>query len=156
MIILIYQLIYFSLYLQVTEEGRQVEGVYVHYRPGRILHMSTPSVAPPLVDSLSSSTLLHSGVNGVGLHNLHNYQTNSKDSGEVSSPGLSNSTAEMMLSPWSTVTVMNAFASSYMLSNLSANTEYEVFLEPFSDTETGQPTALLTNQTLENGEWLVV
>lgn len=145
-------------FLQVTEEGRQVEGVYVHYRPRRMLHVSSPSDVIPMVDSLSSSVISHDVYSGhrqvrgnhPHLHpHLGNDTTFSRDhpNSGGGQPGGGSSTT-----PWSTVTVMNAFASSYVLSRLSANTEYEVFLAPFSDTETGQPTALLTNVTFEAGE----
>ena len=123
----------------MTEEGREVEGVYVHYRPKQVLHMNSP-----LVDSLSSSTLID---HDRRMRNNHYSTAISNSTQKHVSPVEETSPA----SPWSTVTVMNAFASSYVLSKLSANTEYEVFLEPFSDTETGQPTALLNNVTFEAG-----
>ncbi|KAF2367059.1 Fibronectin type III [Trinorchestia longiramus] len=125
---------------RVTEEGRQVEGVYVHYRPRRVLHLTSPTGdLGPVVDSLSSSVISRDHFKGVSNRGLLNHST----AFDTNSSMKSNQS-------WSTVTVMNAFASSYVLSRLSANTEYEVFLAPFSDTETGQPTALLTNITFEN------
>lgn len=135
----------FDVNQQVTEEGRHVEGVYVHYRPRRVLHMSPNADVTPMMDSLSSSVISHdlfSGHTGRG----GNIYPSGKSVLSSTSDDSFGSTA-----PWSTVTVMNAFASSYVLSRLSSNTEYEVFLAPFSDTETGQPTALLTNVTFESG-----
>nr|XP_045610219.1 roundabout homolog 1-like [Procambarus clarkii] len=43
---------------------------------------------------------------------------------------------------------MNAGASSYVLTRLAPNTEYEVFLVPFVRTEEGLPTELRVNTTL--------
>ncbi|XP_047739528.1 protein sax-3 isoform X2 [Hyalella azteca] len=123
---------------RVTEEGRLVEGVYVHYRPRRVLHMSPPQETSQ-VDSLSSSVISRDHFTGASNHRHVNH-----------SIAVATDASLRSNHSWSTVTVMNAFASSYVLSRLSPNTEYEVFLAPFSDTETGQPTALLTNITFEN------
>lgn len=48
---------------------------------------------------------------------------------------------------------MNAGASSYVLTRLTPNTEYEVFLVPFVRTEEGLPTHLRVNTTLPDGEY---
>lgn len=136
---------------KVTEEGRHVEGVYVHYRPRRILHLSSSASVKSVVDSLSSSVISHDLFSGHLMHgqNFNSFHPHNNDSA-------TNSYLDLESSPWSTVTVMNAFASSYVLSRLSPNTEYEVFLAPFSNTETGQPTALLTNITFETGKLILL
>ena len=128
----------------MTEEGRQVEGVYVHYRPRRILHISQIA---PVVDSLSSRAMTNNDIHTRLPQSPAETVMNKSPHSDSSSGGTADDTKF-----WSTVTVMNAFASSYVLSKLLANTEYEVFLAPFSDTETGQPTALLTNVTSETGK----
>ncbi|XP_069939471.1 protein sax-3-like isoform X2 [Cherax quadricarinatus] len=106
---------------QVTGSGTRVEGVYVHIRPRRSLHALhlTPQVEAPPHSSSSSSS--------------------SSSSASSSSEGYI---------PWDTVTVMNAGASSYVLTRLTPNTEYEVFLVPFVRTEEGLPTELRVNTTL--------
>ncbi|XP_037789931.1 roundabout homolog 1-like [Penaeus monodon] len=74
------------------------------------------------------------------LHALHL-------SPQVESPPTYTSPPSSYYIPWDTVTVMNAGASSYVLTRLIPNTEYEVFLVPFVRTEEGFPTALRVNTT---------
>jgi len=49
------------------------------------------------------------------------------------------------------VTVLNAAASAYTVSNLKKFTKYEFFLVPFYKTVEGQPSNSHTVQTLQDG-----
>ncbi|XP_076043919.1 roundabout homolog 2-like [Oratosquilla oratoria] len=136
---------------QVTEEGRSVEGLYVHYRPRpshlrslitRYGELSTPS--PPYKLEMAHMPQRDTSF-GVAFSGIR------KDAVTDSGPSeVAEGVGDAHYVPWGTVTVMNAGASSYVLTKLRPNTEYEVFLVPFANTDEGFPTALKSNTTLQD------
>ncbi|XP_064079407.1 LOW QUALITY PROTEIN: roundabout homolog 1-like [Macrobrachium nipponense] len=127
---------------QVTDEGTSIEGVYVHIRPRRhlhALHLSPQVEHSPYSSSSSSSS-----------PSTPSSDDASSSSSSSSSGGHSSSSSSEDYIPWATVTVMNAGASSYVLTRLTPNTEYEVFLVPFVRSDEGFPTQLRVNMTLQD------
>ena len=106
----------FSL-LQVTNEGRLIDGLYVHYRPiWRPVHALHLRATTPFYQPRWGSA---------------------KEGEEYV--------------PWSTVTVLNSGASSYVLTRLEPNSLYQIFLVPFRGANSGAPSAMLSNATEQEG-----